>query len=228
MPSQRVPYMNATHRPKTVLVPRSDRGRASRARLLSAAEESFGERGFAAASVADIVRRAGLSQGSFYVYFPSKESIFGELIDDMAREIRRATREAASATESRQEAEVAGALAFFHWLQGHKHLHRVLHQIDQVDETIAERFYSSIVSGYISGLETGMGTGEIENTDPELLAYALMGISHFVSMRYVLWTDDEFPETFIDDFNRIIRNILGIKSPVSASSNRRPHTRSRP
>ena len=203
--------MKADSRSKAILVPRSDRGRATRARLLSAAEESFGEHGFAAASVSDIVRRAGVSQGSFYVYFPSKESIFEELINDMARDIRRTTREAAAAAQSRNDAEVAGALAFFSWLRGHRYLHRILHQIDQVDESISKQFYRSIAAGYVSGLEASIELGEVEAIDPELLAYALMGISHFVSMRYVLWTEDDFPLALVNDFERILRNVLGVK-----------------
>jgi AcrR family transcriptional regulator len=59
----------------------SDQGSVSE-RLLRAAVDVFGARGYAAARVSDIVGRAGVAQGTFYLYFESKEAIFLRLIDD--------------------------------------------------------------------------------------------------------------------------------------------------
>lgn len=54
----------------------------SRMKLSQAAIEVFGERGYHAARVSDIVGRAGVAQGTFYLHFESKEAIFLYLIDD--------------------------------------------------------------------------------------------------------------------------------------------------
>lgn len=65
--------------------PRSLKGVRTRARLLSAAKEIFEENGFLDARISDIAERAGLSHGSFYHYFDSKEQIFrevAELVDE--------------------------------------------------------------------------------------------------------------------------------------------------
>lgn len=59
--------------------PRSRKGAQTRARLLSAAKEIFEENGFLDARISDIAERAGLSHGSFYHYFESKEEIFREV-----------------------------------------------------------------------------------------------------------------------------------------------------
>lgn len=53
--------------------PRTDRARE---RLLAAAERVFLERGYAGATVGQIVAAAGVSRASFYVYFPSKRDVF--------------------------------------------------------------------------------------------------------------------------------------------------------
>jgi AcrR family transcriptional regulator len=50
----------------------------ARARLLNAAVEAVGERGYVATTVADVVRRARVSRGTFYAEFASKEECFGE------------------------------------------------------------------------------------------------------------------------------------------------------
>jgi AcrR family transcriptional regulator len=59
--------------------PRSRKGAESRARLLEAAKQVFEENGFLDARISDIAERAGLSHGSFYHYFDSKEEIFREV-----------------------------------------------------------------------------------------------------------------------------------------------------
>ncbi len=48
--------------------------------ILAAALEVFGEQGFARAKLDDIAKRAGISKGTLYLYFDSKESIFREMV----------------------------------------------------------------------------------------------------------------------------------------------------
>jgi len=59
--------------------PRSRKGAQTRARLVDAAKQVFEEDGFLEARISDIAERAGLSHGSFYTYFESKEEIFREV-----------------------------------------------------------------------------------------------------------------------------------------------------
>ncbi len=65
----------------------SDRGPKFRRRaearpdeVLDAALELFMEKGFAATRVDDIAKRAGLSKGTVYLYFPSKEAVLEGLV----------------------------------------------------------------------------------------------------------------------------------------------------
>jgi AcrR family transcriptional regulator len=75
--------------------PRSRKGAQTRARLLEAAKEIFEEQGFLDARISDIGERAGMSHGSFYHYFDSKEQVF---------------REVAEAVDERQAAPLAGVV----------------------------------------------------------------------------------------------------------------------
>jgi AcrR family transcriptional regulator len=61
---------------------------ANRQTILNAAREVFGELGFDAATVRDIIRRTNLSVGAFYNYYRSKEEVFDALADDGARRFR--------------------------------------------------------------------------------------------------------------------------------------------
>lgn len=60
---------------------RSTKGAQTRARLLDAAKRVFEDTGFLDARISDIAEAAGLSHGSFYHYFDSKEQIFREIAE---------------------------------------------------------------------------------------------------------------------------------------------------
>ena len=49
--------------------------------IVEAAMAVFAERGFAAAKLDDIARRAGVSKGALYLYFETKEEIFRAVVD---------------------------------------------------------------------------------------------------------------------------------------------------
>ncbi|MED2979262.1 TetR/AcrR family transcriptional regulator [Bacillus swezeyi] len=64
------------------------KGKESRKRLFEAAANEFAIRGFHDTKVSTIVKRAGLTQPSFYLYFSSKDAIFEELIADFHTHLR--------------------------------------------------------------------------------------------------------------------------------------------
>ena len=67
---------------------------ANRAAILEAARATFGEIGYGAASVRDIVRATDLAAGTFYNYFPDKEAVFLALVEEIAAEARARVRAA--------------------------------------------------------------------------------------------------------------------------------------
>ena len=82
---------------------------ANRAALLEAARDAFGELGFEATGVRDIVRRTDLASGTFYNYFDDKESIFRAVVDATGAEARRHVR--AARTRRRASAPVSSTTA---------------------------------------------------------------------------------------------------------------------
>ena len=62
--------------------PKFRRRKADRpAEIVEAAMAVFAERGFAAARLEEIARRAGVSKGALYLYFETKEEIFRAVVD---------------------------------------------------------------------------------------------------------------------------------------------------
>ena len=56
---------------------------ATRERILEAAADVFGEKGYYGAAVDDIVRASDTSKGSFYFHFPNKQGIFTALLEHL-------------------------------------------------------------------------------------------------------------------------------------------------
>lgn len=64
----------------------SAKARRTRARLLSASRKIFERDGFVEARVSDITAAAGVSHGTFYTYFTSKDDIFKALVLDLVHD----------------------------------------------------------------------------------------------------------------------------------------------
>jgi len=79
---------------------RADAAAARRAQLLTVAEALFLEHGYGKTSVSRIVKTAGVAQGTFYLYFASKEAILLELRRGVLRRLRRSFKDAAGLRSS--------------------------------------------------------------------------------------------------------------------------------
>ncbi len=63
-----------------------------------------------------------------------------------------------------------------------------MRQAEFVSPGALRRHYSRIVEGYMTGLDKARANGEVgHDVDPEVAAWALMGIGEIVGMRWVLW-----------------------------------------
>lgn len=83
--------------PRTLRVARPTPDVDKRQLILDAATRVFAERGFFAAQVADVARRAGIAAGTVYLYFKSKDDLLISLFDRTMQDAIRDGREALSA-----------------------------------------------------------------------------------------------------------------------------------
>src|SRR5579859_7805854 len=149
------------------LVPATARGEATRRRLLDAAEQVFGEVGYYEASISEITRRAGVAQGTFYIYFHSKLEIFTELVEYLGRRLRAATSAAIVGVPDRLEAERIGFRAYFAFIAEHRPIFRILREAHHVAPEAAYAYYRRISQGYARGLSSAMAAGTVRSYDPE-------------------------------------------------------------
>jgi TetR/AcrR family transcriptional regulator len=149
--------------------------------IIDAALAIFGERGLAAARLEDIAKRAGLSKGTIYLYFPNKEELFREVIrHTIVAQIERAERElAAAAQQSAGDTLAQFVRGYWGFLRSPTFaaLFRLIHAELSNFPDLA-RFYGReviervlrLVTGII---ERGVRSGEFRRVDPAVTARML-------------------------------------------------------
>ena len=189
---------------------RGTKGDRSRRRILDAAEKAFADLGFHAASIVKITEAAGVAQGTFYIYFESKQAVFEEVLLDLNHRVRQAMAEGAAGATSRVEAERGGFEGFFRFTAQHPALYRVIRQAEFVAPALLERHYAAIADGYVEGLRNAMAAGEIAQADPEVVAWALMAVGEMIGMRWVLWPHaTEIPAEVFEQTMAFVTRALG-------------------
>ena len=185
--------------------PRTDRGRRTLRKLLDAAAEEFGEKGFHEASVSSITRRAGVALGSFYTYFDSKDALFRALVGDMSEKVRTSARSALHEGMGPLEIERAALAAFLRFAAEHKEIYRIIDEAEFVDPASYREHYETIAARITDRLRAGASAGEFREGLGELEAWAMMGMNVFVGLRYVVWGGAEVePEEVAAAVNRLL------------------------
>ncbi|TRW42827.1 TetR/AcrR family transcriptional regulator [Georgenia yuyongxinii] len=169
-------------------LPRTERGGRTRAKILEVATAVFAERGYHDASIVKITEAAGVGQGTFYLYFASKQEVFEEVVRDLNSRVRRAMVVASNGQTGRLAAEREGFRAYFRFTADNPALYRIMRQAEFVAPHVLREHYERIAAGYVAGLQDAQQHGELaESIDPEVAAWALMGIGELVGLRWVLW-----------------------------------------
>jgi len=101
------------------------RGEATRAQLIAIATRMFADRGYEEASIEAVLREAGVSRGSLYHHFASKEALFEAVAEDVETSVGAQTLAAARGSEGPVAALRAGFLAWIR-LAGDPVVQRIL------------------------------------------------------------------------------------------------------
>ena len=195
----------------SVLKPVTARGEATRRRLLNAAEQEFGAKGYHGASVSSITQRADIAQGTFYLYFHSKEEMFVTLVRDIGHQLRAHSAQAIGRATTRLEAERLGLEAFLQFTARHRGLYRIVQESQFVDPQIFREYYEKLAEGYAEALAAAARKGELTEGDAETRAWSMMGIGHFLGLKWCLWQKKQPPQQVLDEVMNLITHGMGPK-----------------
>ena len=176
-------------------------------RLLSAAEELFGERSYRRTSVADICARAGIATGSFYAHYSSKSDIFAAVVRRINADLRAAMRAAlADAPDGQRDRERAAFRAFFQMLSQRPWIDRIVRESEFVDPGLFREYYERLARGYARGVRRAQLAGDVDpDYDPEVIAYMYTGIGNFLGMRWADWTaGGQVPPDVLEDMLSVL------------------------
>jgi AcrR family transcriptional regulator len=186
----------------------SPRGVETRTKLLEGAEQVFSEYGYHDASIVKITEAAGVGQGTFYLYFATKQDIFDELVRDLNRRIRHAMAEQSTKGGTRVEQELLGFKGYFEFAAKHPGLYRIIRQSAFVSPDIFKWHYERVSERYVAALREAVDRKELGPIDPEVAAWALMSVGETIGLRWILWGDGEVPERVVAELGRIIAAVL--------------------
>lgn len=157
---------------------------ANREAILSGARGVFSDIGFGAASVRDIVRSTGLATGTFYNYFPDKQSVLHALLDEAAAEIRSRVRAARKASHSVEEFVEGGFRAYYGYLVEDPETFGLLRRnAGTIRSMFDEPTVGAGVEELREDLAAGIRSGLLPEHDVEYMASAMVGAGFEVAVR---------------------------------------------
>ncbi|MBO0772842.1 MAG: TetR/AcrR family transcriptional regulator [Actinobacteria bacterium] len=180
-------------------------------RLLTAAEELFGELSYRRTTVARICARAGMATGSFYAHFGSKAEIFAAVVRQINADLRKAMAAAIEqAGDSQRDLERACFGAFFDMLSQRPWMDRIVRESEFIDPGLYREYYEHLARGYARGVRQAQLAGDVDaRYDPEVIAYIYTGIGNFVGMRWADWTaGGQVPQDVREDLLEVLRRGL--------------------
>lgn len=158
----------------------------NRAEILGAARQVFSEMGYGAASIRDIVRRTTLAAGTFYNYFPDKESIFRTLIEDSTRQVRVRVRAARDRARTLEEFVGDAYRAYFDFVAEDRVTFELMRRNDAaIRALLGEPALMAAAEELMEDLRAGVDRGTLPRLDVEYMAAAMYGVAFEVSVRMV-------------------------------------------
>jgi AcrR family transcriptional regulator len=191
--------------------PRTARGERTLRKILNAAQEEFGERGFADSSIVGITQRAGVALGTFYTYFDSKEAVFQALVKDMSAQVRDFVAPAFKDAKDALDGERRALESFLNFARTHRDVYRIIDEAEFVDPKAYREHYETTATRIAARLkaarEKGEVAGDLADRDLDILAWALMGANVFLGLRFEVWSSADATRV-ADVTSRLLRKGL--------------------
>lgn len=152
-----------------------------REQILVSARDVFAKRGYARATVDDIVREAGVARGTYYLYFEDKRGALEALIDRFAVQIAASIIRIVTDDDKKTVAEQV--LANIRGVLGvcleERAMTKILFTdavgVDHQFQTKLATFYEGVVHLLTESLRDGQELGVVADGEPRVLAYLTLG-----------------------------------------------------
>ncbi len=203
------PALPATRRPRKRLT-RDERAFDARAQIFAAAAQVVGTRGYADASIGRITTAAGMAQGTFYLYFESRQALFDELLPYLGEDMFHFIGQRVAGAKDLYDLEERGFRAFFEYLESHPGFFRILNEAEVAAPQAYERHFTQTADHFVASLERSLRSGQIKDFDRddlETVVYVFMAARSYLYLRYVKGREAgaRVPDKVIAAYMRLVR-----------------------
>jgi AcrR family transcriptional regulator len=199
---------------------KAEHAEATRAALVSSARALFAERGYAAVSIEEIVRRARVTRGALYHHFEDKNDLFAAVFEGVQRDIAERLMKAASARSHAEHLE-AGCHAFLDACV-EPDVQRVL-LLDGPAVLGWEAWHESDVNFGLEmlqrSIEAAMNGGVVERQPVEPLSHLLLGALNGCGLEIARSSD---PARARREMGKATDRVLAGLRPPAEGGHRRP------
>lgn len=189
-----------------VKIPKTKRGMDTLHKICNSAEILFSEHGYFDTGIVDIAQKSGVAQGTIYIYFKDKKSIFIYLVNKLATELKEEIRKSIKNSPDRYTEEYLGLKTFLNFVYNHIGIFKIIWQAQFVDMDTFKEYYDTFSQSYIKGIKKAQANGEMRDIDPQVLSYCFIGIANFIALKYVIFDDQEIDEKIIQSTMDFIKN----------------------
>jgi AcrR family transcriptional regulator len=159
---------------------------ANRTAILDSAREVFAELGYGTATVRDVIRNTALAAGTFYNYFPDKESVLRALVEENASVVTKRLREARARATTMEDFVRDGYRVYFEYIVEDRPTFELMRRnAGTVRELMDEPALGAGVHDLEDDLRERVRRGDQAPIDVEYVAAAMAGVGVEVGMRMI-------------------------------------------
>ncbi len=156
----------------------------NRAAILDAAREVFAELGYDAAGVRDVIRRTELASGTFYNYFPDKESVFRAVLDESAQDVRLRLRAVRAGASSVEEFVGDAYRAWFEFLVEDELMFKLMQRnAGPIRSLFGDPILGAGIDELLDDLRAAIARGDLPPMDADYMAGAMAGVALELGVR---------------------------------------------
>lgn len=177
-----------------------------REEILAAAKATFAAKGFHATTIGDVAKAAGVSYGSIYWYFDSKDALFHALMDHQEQALRDHIDRAVGHLTGGVDGEALfreSVRATFEFFEADRDIVKLLFLDSLVLGDRFDRHLAGIYEGFIADIETTIAAaqtaGYVIEAPPRMIAFSMAALISQLAVRR-LSTDDGLPAEVVADF----------------------------
>lgn len=165
---------------------RERRKNANKAAIEKASKSIFLEKGYAAASVDEIARLAGVTKRTLYSYYPSKLALFVHVFDEYLRKLTRRLDRAAATEGTIPERLVAVLYALFDFSRKNQKFMLLYWMLDSreagghIPEELVEhvqKWTNDMMRSSMELVLAGQEEGYLRDIDPKLLVHLMSAVN---------------------------------------------------